>query len=104
MNEVYVDDEDILMEALNKGMRWNGEKVEFREEWELEDVIEVNKKDDVRTMEVVCEMVNSIDEDIKMEATVASQGEGGMIPMLDFQAWSETKEKENGMCTVLRWK
>ena len=87
-NEVYVDDEDLLMETLQKGKRSNGRKLEYKKILEEEDELEVCKRDDVRTMEQICKMVNTIEDDIQMESMVASQGEEDKLPMLEYQAWS----------------
>ena len=63
MNEVYVEDKDLLMEAIEQGRRWDRKEITYKKDWEEEDNLEPEKEDDVRTMEVVCEMVNSIEEE-----------------------------------------
>ena len=68
MNEIYVDDEDVLLEAFRRGVKWNGSRLEYKEVWEAEDNI-ANEEDDKRTMKELCKMVNSLDWDVQMEAT-----------------------------------
>ena len=104
MNEVYVDDEDLLMETLQKGKRSNGSKLEYKNILEEEDELEVCKRDDIRTMQQICQMVNTIEDDIQMESMVASQGEEDKLPMLEYQAWSEDKIIDGELRVILKWK
>ena len=55
----YVDDVNLIMKSLGKGWRWNGIKLEWREEWESEDC-KLIEEDDVRTMREVKKMSDSI--------------------------------------------
>ena len=97
MNEVFVDDNDILMEAPELGVKWNekANRMIFDREEEKKDK-EKKEKDYVRTMREVRTMVNTICDDIQMEETVASQCKGGKLPILDFQAWSEVETDREG--------
>ena len=89
----YVDDVNLLLQALGLGWRWTGEKLEWKVEWEKEDE-EKNENDDVRTMREIKKISNSILPFIKFEEIVASQCKAGKVPMLDFQVWKEEKEVE----------
>ena len=40
MNEVYVDDEDVLMEAIRRGVKWDGTMMRFQKKWEEKDNLE----------------------------------------------------------------
>ena len=59
----YVDDVDLLMEVIRRGMRWDNDekKMIWKEEWKREDE-EKNERDDERTMREMTAMANSICE------------------------------------------
>ena len=102
LNYVYVNDEDIIMEAIEKGIKWNGEQMEYREEWKNQDLVD-DKEDNLRTMREMRNMVNTIEKDIQMEESVASQEESKKLPILDFQTWTDIEELEDMKKTKLRW-
>ena len=81
---------------MDEGTRWNGKKMEVRQDWK-EEYLEKNEEYDVRTMREVRKMVNSLEPDIQMEEEVLSTQETGMLLILNFQAW---KEEVNGKWRV----
>ena len=93
LNKTYVDDQNLLMEALEMGKRWTGEKMEWRSDWEKEDK-EANEKDDKRTMRQIRLMANSILPYIQMKEEVASDCPEEKLPMLDFKVWKEEEKGE----------
>ena len=95
LNKMYVDDINLLMEAIKPGSRWNGESLEWRQEWEEED-LESKEQDDKRTMREIRHMSNSILPFIKLKEEVASDCKEGKLPMLDFAVWREDDEKDDG--------
>ena len=105
MNETYVDDNDLLMEALAMGTRWSTDEDRMvTSEEALEEDTNGGEEDDTRTMREVRRMVNSITTDIQMEETVASSQEGGRLPVLDFQVWKEVDMEPNGKeVTVIKF-
>ena len=101
----YVDDINLVMEALGIGYRWNGEQMEWKKEWENED-LEKGEEVDKRTMREVRKMSDSILPFIKFKEEVASECPDGKIPMLDFQVWSEEVADESrteGKRTEVLW-
>ena len=95
LNKTYVDDQNLLLEALDMGRRWTGDKIEWRAEWEKEDNESV-EKDDKRTMRQVRLMANSILPYIQMKEEVASDCPEEKLPMLDFKVWKEEETEERG--------
>ena len=61
-NEIYVDDNKFIAEALEKGVRWDNGEMRFREEWREEDEID-KLENDVRTMSQIRKMANTIEDD-----------------------------------------
>ena len=95
LSKIYVDDINLLMEATKKGTRWTGQKLEWRQDWEDED-IEKNEKDDKRTMKEIRLLSNSILPCIQLKEEVASDCIDNKLPMLDFKVWKEVNVTEEG--------
>ena len=101
----YVDDVNVLMEALGCGIRWNGEKMEWKAEWEAEDKAG-SEEDDKRTMREIRKMSGSILPFIQFKEEVASECVERKVPMLDFAVWKEVQEDQNrvsGKKTEIMW-
>ena len=102
LNKVYVDDVNLLMEAIERGWRWNGEKLEWSKKWKEEDE-QLGEKDDKRTMREIRLMSNSILPFIQLKEEVASDCPEEKLPMLDFRVWQERRENRDGrMTTVIK--
>ena len=80
----YVDDKNQGLGSIPQGYRWTGEKLDFKEEWRLEDQ-EIGLENDKRTCQLLVSMANTIDPMIQMEGDWPSNHESGRVPMLDLQ-------------------
>ena len=62
----YVDDNNNVSRAIDKGYRWNSEtkRLEYRDVWKEEDIIN-NIPDDKRTCDLLLQMMNSLHPDIQ---------------------------------------
>ena len=82
----YVDDNNPVYRAIDKGYRWNSEtkRLEYRDEWKEEDIIS-NIPDDLRTCNILLQMMNSLHPDIQFTRDVPSNYENNRVPMLDLQ-------------------
>ena len=76
----YVDDIDLVLETLRAGTRWNGFSLEWRKEWEDQDILE-NEDDDVRTMREVRKLSDSLISFIKLKEDVPANHVSGKIPV-----------------------
>ena len=86
MMKKYVDDVDLLMEVIRRGMRWctKENKMRWTQEWKREDD-EKNEEDDARTMREMAAMANSICKYLKFKEDYPSKNEGGKMPILDIK-------------------
>ena len=84
----YVDDVNLLLETLQKGTRWNGDSLEWRREWEEEDIAG-GEDDDIRTMREIRKLSNSLLNFIRFKEDVPANHESKKIPVLDLQVWRE---------------
>ena len=95
----YVDDQNIVVEVLSPGSRYNREedKIEI-----MEEMVENDREvpGDKRTFEVVREVGDSLEEMIRLTADVPSNYPGGRVPILDMEVWVE--RDESGMSKI-RW-
>ena len=93
--KVYVDDENQLWRIMERGRRWNGQRMEWRRDWKSDDD-EKNECSDVRMMREVRKMANSIESDIQLTVDVPSENVDKKLPVLDLKMWVEGRELENG--------
>ena len=93
--KVYVDDESQLWDEMEMGRRWNGKKMEWKEEWFNEDK-EKGEETDKRMMREILKMANTIEPDIEVTADIPSENEEGKLPVLDLKMWVEQIEGEGG--------
>ena len=98
MFKIYVDDENQLWRVMEMGRKWNGRKMEWREEWEEMDMIEREKgeKDDMRMMREVQKMANTIEKDIRLTIEVPNSHPDGKLPVLDLKMWLESRRDGEG--------
>ena len=78
MSDRYVDDIDTIMGAIPHGYRWTGERLEYDQNWELEDEL---KPLDAHTISIMVAMSNSIRTAIQMEGDCGSNHDDGCIPV-----------------------
>ena len=79
-------------DELPKGARYDTKKMIVVEENEKDEdsehkLIENEVKGDRRTLDILTEMANTIDPDIRMSSEVPSDFSEGMLPFLDTQMW-----------------
>ena len=101
LSDRYVDDVDIVMGAIPHGYRWVKERLEYDEEWELEDE---NIPLDQHTITIMEDISNSIRKSIQMEGDYGSKHTDGCIPVLDLKMRTvlitEKEDKERGMPAI----
>ena len=100
MDETYVDDQDLFIEELRLGERWNGSKISWSREWEEMDLVE-NLPADTRTMREVRKLSNSIMDFIVMEEDVPSNHPDNKLPILDLKVWIVQVGKNDGSGDVI---
>ena len=71
---MYVDDESQLWDEMEMGRRWNGKKMEWKEEWFNEDK-EKGEETDKRMMREILKMANTIEPDIEVTADIPSEND-----------------------------
>ena len=89
--EKYVDDINVLMEALGLGVRWFDGSLRWSQTWEEEDEKSGVTRDEL-TMRQFTYMANSICKDIKFTYDLPEKHPDGRCPMLDVAVWVEEKE------------
>ena len=84
MDKRYVDDINILMEAIPHGYRWVQEwkRLEYDMDWALEDE---HIPLDTFTTDLMVTMANSIKKQLQFEGDCASNHEDGYLPVLDLK-------------------
>ena len=95
----YIDDQNIVVEELEPGSRYN------REEEKIEIVEELIERDmeepgDKRTFEIVRQVGDSLEEMIKLTADYPSNHVTGRVPILDMEVW--ISRDEEGVSKI-RW-
>ena len=89
--ERFKDDITILLESVEPGVKFDGEKLFIDNEKKL---LDEQKSDEEITMEIVKEIANSVDDMTKFTVDYPSNHECGKMPILDVEA-GINKEKEN---------
>ena len=84
----YVDDCNLFMEALAKGVRWEGGKMIWTAEQEELDEKE-GLSDGRRTMAVLLDMANSIYPYVQFTGDLQENHGDNKCPMLDLSTWKE---------------
>ena len=82
MSDRYVDDIDTIMGAIPHGYRWTGKRLEYDQQWELEDK---SKPLEEHTINIMVAMSTSIRPAIQMEGDCGSNHIDGCIPVLDLK-------------------
>ena len=85
-NGRYVDDVDIVIEAIPPGWRFvedeSGGRLEYDDEWVIEDEKEPL---DSHTMKILVKIADSIKPDLKFEGDCCSNNADGYLPVLDLK-------------------
>ena len=86
LKEKYVDDVNLVVEAVGLGVRWKEGTLRWTQECEDQDRNQGRTHDSVTT-QVLVEMANSVDPNITFTGEGADDHEGGRVPMLDLKVW-----------------
>jgi len=78
----YVDDITAILRAINKG--WMFDRVRKKMVYDEERAESDTDPDDLRTLKVITEIANSLDDDIQLTFEVPSQQEDERLPVLDL--------------------
>ena len=103
---IYVDDCNVYMEALEKGVYWDKENKNLG--WSAEqEVMDASsgKSDARRTMDIFLQMANSIFTYVTFTSDLPEDHENGKCPMLDLMTWKERvedKERPRGYKEVVK--
>ena len=92
---IYVDDDFLQYEFLPPGTRWCSERNRMEVMPELV-VVDMEEKEDVRTMREISRMADSICPVLKTTFDCPGLQESGKMPLLNLQVWVERVEKEGG--------
>ena len=82
--ETYVDDTTDVMVAVDPGVRFDGEKLVKREELVENDA---NVPEDVRTMDVLKDIANTIYDCVQFTTDCPSNNQSKKVPCLDLQVY-----------------
>ena len=88
MYKRYVDDQNMVIESVKPGMRFDPSSNTMIQGDEEEDVR--NKEE--RTMETVREIGDSISDMIQLTVDFPERNENGRVPILDLEVWIERDE------------
>ena len=80
----YVDDFRFLVQMLDQGTRWDGERLVWNPLWEEEDIASGESRERITATEL-CRVMNSICKDVKMTVEVEEDFSDRFIPTLDMQ-------------------
>ena len=92
---LYVDDDGLSYEFLPPGARWDSEEKRMVVQPELIDG-DLEIKEDVRTMQEISKMADSICPVLQTTFDCPGNHENGKMPLLDMQQWVEWVENEEG--------
>ena len=91
LTEKYVDDCKVVLENLEHGARWDGDKIKYNPE-DVEEDKQSSKALDEITMGVWQDMVSGITPGLKFTTDFCSNNKNGKVEMLDFQLWKERED------------
>ena len=92
---IYVDDDFLVFEFLPPGTRWCAESKMMEVNQDLVEV-DLEEKEDVRTMREVSKMADSICPVLKTTFDCPGLQESQKMPLLNLQVWVERVEQEGG--------
>ena len=82
--KIYVDDLNGIFHTIAPGLEYKEGKLTFNPEKAEDDM---DEPDDIRTMKVIQQIANSIEDMIEMTIDVPTNHDDGKVPMLDVKAW-----------------
>ena len=80
---------------MEEGRKWNGKRMEWRQEWYESDMLK-KEESDLRMMREVVAMANTKERDIQLTMDVPSINKEGKFPVLDLKMWIEERRGTNG--------
>ena len=100
----YIDDVNMVATMLALGSRWRSGRVEYRNEWELEDR-DSGKSQELVTMECLRDAADAVLPWIRFTLDLPELHENRMVPMLDLQVWVQhPADNEDGLeADLLSW-
>ena len=92
MIEIFVDDINIVVDETPLGAEFENNKLDTNP-----DKIHIDRAypSDKRTMDVIRDIANSIDDMIKVSADFPSNHDDGKMPMLDIKVWKNPDDQIN---------
>ena len=87
----YVDDEGVVTREIKPGVRFNGKQLIHNQELEELDNM---RPGDIRTMDLLRTVGDSIMDCIKLEADAPSNYSDNKIPMLDIKIWTDDNQRQ----------
>ena len=91
LNERYVDDINMAVQATKPGLRYKEGKL-FTDETSIDE--DQGMSADKRTMNLIKQVGDDIHPSIRLEIDYPSKHEDGKLPILDLKVWVEDREKE----------
>ena len=82
----YVDDVRLWIHQIERGWRWEGRQLVYKEEWMKEEENE-NTTDTAKTASVIKAMMNDITKCLKFTTETHEDFSTGTLPTLDSQLW-----------------
>ena len=92
MLKIYVDDVNGVYNPVKVGMEYSNGELIFNETKAINDK---DVPEDERTMALVKDIANSVDDMIKMTIDTPSKHEDNKVPMLDLKVWIEPTDNNN---------
>ena len=89
--KLYVDDINGTFGVIEKGTQFENGRLQFSKEKEERD--ETIPEDEV-TMQIICQIANTIENMISMTYDVPSKHEDHRVPMLDLKVWLNKEDNE----------
>ena len=84
----YVDDQNLVVEAVRRGLRYNVDREQMEEMSEDDD-----RDDDERTFETIREIGNSVNPMIQLTVDYPGKHANGRFPILDLEVWIARTEE-----------
>ena len=81
----YIDDQNLLIECVKPGMRFDAESGEMIQDSAEDDLRSVEE----RTMETVRAIGDSVDPMIQLTVDFPEKNDNGRVPILDLEVWLE---------------
>ena len=91
----YVDDVNVVLTTMRKGLRWVGDSLVWTEEAETEDEL-TNHSAEKLTMTRVREAAESVFPWLQFTVDLPEDHENGAVPMLDLQVWLQPMDDRPG--------